>query len=403
VLPFFAILLFALVGIGALVIDGGLALTEQARLETAAEMMASESAYISSLPDAQLPEGCITDGVRQAACLEAFYFAPILSTLGADLERSVSGEANLLRVDRALDGAAIDSRGVRFGALEVSLEDVPGNIRLARSSPLLFGRATIPAQTRGGSVPDFGRVQAARAAEGLTPDLEGSGLRANGFSLRAEAFIASDGGAPAMRVGPPLDFRGGSTGGLVGIAWLLSDLRPSGGFESRWILGLESPGHPTTQLELVAGQLETSDGLVVACLFSPSGDGAHLGQTIGGSSSGSLPVNEWESAYVPIIRAPDCNTPSPILGFLELGIDAATTPDAVVLRQSAPARRNASIVPANRREAAEAADVWNDPELASSRVWRGAGQAGGLDLALRVPRVVSHAYAGRSQEEGFGQ
>ena len=98
-LPFFAILLFALVGIGALVIDGGLALTEQARLETAAEMMASESAYISSLPDAQLPEGCITDGVRQAACLEAFYFAPILSTLGADLERSVSGEANLLRLD----------------------------------------------------------------------------------------------------------------------------------------------------------------------------------------------------------------------------------------------------------------------------------------------------------------
>ena len=40
-LPLFATLLFALIGIGALVIDAGLALAEQARLETAAEMMVS--------------------------------------------------------------------------------------------------------------------------------------------------------------------------------------------------------------------------------------------------------------------------------------------------------------------------------------------------------------------------
>jgi hypothetical protein len=402
-LPFFAILLFALTGIGALVIDGGLALTEQARLEAAAEMMVSELAYISSLPDAQLPANCITDGVRQAACLEAFYLAPILAPLGVDLEVSSRGDASSLRADRALDGAAIDSRGARLGELEVAVESIPGNIRLARSSPLLFGRAAIPARTRGGLAPDFARVQAARAAEGLAPDLEGSGLYANGFSLQAEASIATDGGAPAMRVGPPLDFGGGSTGGLVGVAWLLEDLGVSGGFESRWLLGLESPGHPGTHLELVAGALETSGGVIVACLFAPSGDGAHVGQMIGGTFGGSLPVHEWQAAYVPIIRSSDCDTPSPILGFLELGVDAANIPNTVIVRQSEPARRNASIVSASAREAAEAADVWNDPELAVSRVWRAGGLTGGLDLALRIPRVLSDAYAGRSQEGGVGE
>jgi hypothetical protein len=106
---------------------------------------------------------------------------------------------------------------------------------------------------------------------------------------------------------------------------------------------------------------------------------------------------------VPIIRSSDCDTPSPILGFLELGVDAANSPNTVIVRQSEPARRNASTVSASAREAAEAADVWNDPELAVSRVWRAGGLTGGLDLALRIPRVLSDAYAGRSQEGGVGE
>ena len=53
-LPLFATLLFALIGIGALVIDAGLALAEQARLETAAEMVVSELAYVNTLPNGAL-------------------------------------------------------------------------------------------------------------------------------------------------------------------------------------------------------------------------------------------------------------------------------------------------------------------------------------------------------------
>ena len=117
-LPLLGTLLFALIGIAALVIDGGLALTEQARLETAAEMMVSELAFVESVPDGQLPVGCQSDAPNRAECIERSFLAPFMAPLGVDFVSAVGG-SEWRRVDRALDGTAtIDARGARLGAFD---------------------------------------------------------------------------------------------------------------------------------------------------------------------------------------------------------------------------------------------------------------------------------------------
>ena len=389
-LPLLGTLLFALIGIGALIIDGGLALTEQARLETAAEMMVSELAFVESLPDAELPTGCAVGDPRRAECIERFFLAPILAPLGVDFAPGVEGESEWLRADRSLDGTAIDARGARLGAfddIETGLStETPGEVRLSRSSPLLFGWAALAPVTAGGSRPDFQTIQAARAEEGLAPDLAGTGLRAEGFALQAEAKIDTAAGGPAMRVGLPVRFDGGTTGGLVGLAWRLDDL---GVLDA----ALAATGEAADRFDLDGNDVR-SDGVTVGCLFDVPSEGAYLGQSITiGATAGSLPASV-EAAYVPVIRVDDCSSASAgeILGFLELGVSAgsdsqsgtAPVPTSVVLIPAAPARRNASGMPGSAAEAVAAGAVWSHPDriaLGSSEVWQRYG--------LRVPRVES--------------
>jgi len=390
VLPLLGTLLFALIGIAALIIDGGLALTEQARLETAAEMMVSELAFVESLPDEELPAGCAVGDARRAECIQRFFLAPILAPLGVDFAPGVGGDPEWRRADRALDGAAIDTRGARLGAFDVDdietglSPETPGEVRLSRSSPLLFGWAALAPRTAAGSRPDFQSIQAARADEGLAPDLAGSGLRAEGFALQAEAKIDTAAGVPAMRVGPPVDFDGGSTGGLVGLAWRLDDLDLDGvgAADSELFAALDATNGASNRFDVVGNEIQSANGVTVGCLFDAPSSGAHLGQPIRVGATAVSLSRSVGAAYIPVIRT--CGGASPILGFLELGVDAASSPGSVVLTPAAPARRNASGTPAGAADAVDAGDVWSDPgriALGRSGVWQ--------PYRLRVPRVES--------------
>ena len=394
-LPLLGTLLFALIGIAALVIDGGLALTEQARLETAAEMMVSELAFVESVPDGQLPAGCQSDAPNRAQCIERSFLAPLLTPLGVDLV-SGAGGSEWRRADRALDGTeTIDARGARLGAFDEietgGSTGTPGPVRLSRSTPLLFGWAAIAPRTQGGSSPDLQTVRSARNAEGLTPDLAGSGLRAEGFALQAEAAIDPSGGARAMRVGPRISLLGGSTGGLIGLAWLRSDLTrvdsATGANGSALGAALNAPGAATNAFRLEgADVVSVANGATVGCLFDPPSSGAHLGQEITISPAVALP-GEADAVYVPIVEV--CVLRPRILGFLEIGINAVDTAN-IVLQPGLPARRNASGVPGSAAERGDVVRVWNQPSriaLENARLWQQHG--------LRVPRVVSDPYAQR--------
>ena len=396
-LPLFATLLFALIGIGALVIDAGLALAEQARLETAAEMMVSELAYVNTLPNGALPSDCVVGGVRQPRCIEQNFLAPILEPLGVQFASGAASTTSWERVDRSLDGEVVDSRGARLGALDQAGAITPTDVRLARSSPLLFGWAAIAPRTRGGARPEFQDVQSARGSEGMSPDLAGQGLRANGFSLQAEASIDTAGGALAMQVGSRVPTSVGWTGGLVGIAWLLEDLRDPDGFEARWLMETENPD---ARLTRDGDRLASARGETVACLFDTSLRAAYVGQAIGGGPVGAPPPGLTETAYVPVIADADCGGTGSIIGFIELGVFVAPPTGEregyVSVGSAAPARRNASAFPPIRPDQAQAAStVWRDHGLLLEEAFRLSSAAGGYDLALRVPRVVSDPYAER--------
>lgn len=389
-LPLLAILLFSLIGIGAMVIDGGLALSEQQRLEIAAEMMVSEWAHVQSLPDDALPSECVTSGARRTECLEAAYLAPLLAPMGVEMTGSGTNESLVQTSETALDGRVVDTRGARFGALEVEgvLDDGSAeNIRLSRSSPLLFGWATIPAEGRTEGRPDFLDVQAARAEQGLAPDLDGSGLYGEGFSLNAAAATHPI-GVPALRIGPPIPDTATTghylTAGAVGVAWLLSDLQRTPD-SPRLITALESTSNNANQFDIVGQRLETPDGHVVACLFGADGAGAYVGQPIG-SGVTALSATQWPSAYVAVVE--DCDADSPILGFLEIGIDAQMT-NAVRVSPSADLRRNATASPGLAGPEAMAASQTLQSDgrarLEATPSWR----PNMFDLALRVPQVVN--------------
>lgn len=381
-LPLLGTLLFALIGIAALVIDVGLALTEQARLETAAEMMVNELAFVGSLPDEQLPSDCAGGDLRRNRCIERSFLAPILSPLGADFVSGVDG-AEWQRRDRALDGAAIDNRGARLGAfdaIETGLSPAgTGPVRLSRSAPLLFGWAALAPITQGATRPDFPAVQSARAAEGLSPDLPGSGLRAEGFALQAEATFDPGRTVPAMRVGPPLSFPGGATAGLVGLAWRLEDLLdPSASVLLDALLA--TPESPASRFDVAGSRFESTGGTIVGCLFDAPSFGAHVGQRIqAGATAGAFPQSN-AAAYVPIVR--DCEGASPILGFLEVAIDAAPDSGTFRVRPARPTRRNASSTPGSTGEAVDIGRVWGTADrlaLEGSAVW--------LQYGLRLPLV----------------
>ncbi|MFK7895273.1 MAG: hypothetical protein AB8G23_05535 [Myxococcota bacterium] len=399
-LPFFAILLFSLIGIGAMVIDGGLALTEQTRLETAAEMMVSEWAHVESLPTSDLPSECVTAGARQTECLEATYIAPLLNPLGVELADAGTpgGSATWTQNAEALDGQAVDARGAHFGALDPEglLDDGDAdNIRLRRSSPLLFGWATIPAQGQTDGRPDFLDVQAARAEQGLTPELGGSGLYGEGFNLNAAAST-HPGGVPAMRVGPPIPHPTTPdaylTGGAIGVAWLLSDLLrdpvpPSevGGTSSELAAALNAPPGEARTFRLVGTRLQTEGGENVACVFDVEEPGdVYVGLEIEPGTA-ALAGTSWPSAYLAVVD--NCDMPRPILGFLEVGFDANVS-EAIQLSWSAGLRRNASASAALGDQLAAAAPILGSPSrarLEETSAWQ--TDAPAFDLAVRVPLV----------------
>lgn len=395
-LPLFGLLLFALLGIGALVVDGGLALTEQARLETASEMMVAEWEHLrtdaSSRPGACELAG--VDAARRTRCLEALMIAPLIEPLGARVSAAGAG-LDWRTEDVSLDGRAIDSRGARFGALDVAsslgLDAAPGtsDVRLARSSPLLLGWTARTPEGRDDDRPDFGAIQAARRAEGIRPELGGTGLRGEGFALAAGATIDTE-RVPAMRVGHlgSPDHRA-TTGELVGLAWRLEDLQSGAS-----VLDPLVDPSAVVDLTLDADALREG-GRVVACRFDPSG-GAHVGEPLAltataGSvwpgANGSQRV--WGAGYVPVVAASEACGSARVLGFLELRVDAQRLPTVGIGRPQRR-RRNALSTPGSAAEARLAGAIWESPartRLVETPAWR----VDGLDLALRVPRIVDLA------------
>ena len=370
-LPLLATLFFALIGIGALIVDGGLALTEQARLETTAEMVTNEWMYVQSNAD-QWPTDCTGSPSTEIECLQRSYLAPLLDPLGVELsETGVPGGAGSpwRRSHESLDGSAIDPRGVRLG--EVNVQGVldggdPSSITLARSSPLLFGWATIAPENASGASTSVADLQNARASQGLAPDLGGTGLRGAGFELSANEALDL-GGAPALWVGPPMPNPGGRaidprddflTSGLVGLAWRRSQLAAL-----EPVLGDASGG--AALFEVDADRLRASStGDEVACLFEVPGTGAHVGQRIAdwppASAAPAIAPMLWSAAYVAVVEdcAPD---QSAILGFLELEVDARSA-SALTLRRGRSLRPNAAPLPPYPAAASAAYSFWRSAE-----------------------------------------
>jgi hypothetical protein len=229
-LPLFALLLFALLGLGALVVDGGLAFSEQARLDAAAESVALEWSHARALPASTQPTPCLdhAPGTRgNDDCLRAELLAPLLEPLGL----AGASDANpLADSPRSLDGTPLAPRGAQLGALttagvlEPASDDV---VRLTRSTPMLLGWAALPAYAADDEPLDFAAVQALRAQDGISPRFEGTDLRTRGFQVEGQARLAAI-GAPAMRVGAMLPGEP-DLAGSVGMAWRLDALESLAG------------------------------------------------------------------------------------------------------------------------------------------------------------------------------
>lgn len=397
-LPLLAMLLFALLGIGALIVDGGLALAEQARLETTAEMVASEWGYVQATPG-DWPPACesSTEPAARRRCLENEFVAPLLGPLGVEREAlGATGQA-WRRSDAALDGVAIDSRGVRLGELDapdVDLVDDVSNVRLSRSSPLIFGWAAIAPQTTGGVVPDFEALQAVRNDQGFSPDDSGGGgIYGEGFSLAANAAVDLR-GALALWAGPPIESPTADatatedddylTGGVVPIAWRLDQLEAlraalGSGVDATLPLSLDEDDERT---------LTDGEGDLVACRFDPAPDGLSVGETLAVPSvSASLAPDRWPTAYLPVVETLDCDlVDAQVLGFLEVAVESRPG-GVVVVGQSAGLRRNAAAWVPESAEFDMAAVLAVETRLGEPlrSVWTEAA----LEYALRVPSPAS--------------
>lgn len=341
-LPLLAPLLFALLGLAALVIDGGLALGEQARLELQATMVAEEWSQVRDWPSAVRPAACraLPPGSEaNERCLRSALLVPMLEPLDP-------GAAQLA------DGAA------RLGDVATSgiLSAAPA-LEISRSSPTIFGRAALP----------------------------GRGPRARGFELEAVVELDPSGaGAPALRVSPlPLDLV--DAAGAVGIAWRLDALDAlaaalaNPNVEATIDLG-EAWSDPAFALRF--------DGAVAGCLFDPGVVALNVGDRLAPAnpSPASLPRAiplPLAVAYLPVVETCD----GPIVGFLAVSLTGSHggSPDRIVLRPSSGRARvrNASTSlngPAAARRAAEA--VFSSP-LAARLLADGAPWSA---YVARVPR-----------------
>ncbi len=366
-LPLLAALLFALFGIGALVVDGGFAFSEQARLDLRAEMVALEWAHARALPTNARPAACADAPVgsaEEAACLRAALLAPLVA-----------------------EDPAPDPRGARLGTLDaigVAAAAPDGIVRLRRSTPLLLGWASLPARTRTEEDLDFDALQAARAREGLTPETSGSGLRAGGFGLEGRAEFAAT-GSPALRIAPWFPGASGLAG-AVGIAWRLAAL-------PRLVAHIEDPEGPAL-LDLAEAFTRPDRSIALAgervgCLFDPGREAIAVGDRLQPASADptQLPLalpRPLAVAYLPVVG--ECD--EAVVGFVAVSIvgGPSGTPSEIVL--GAPSERmrfrNASARPGTPARARRAESV-----IASADAARlldpGAAWSG---LVVRVPRFT---------------
>lgn len=387
-LPLLAMLLFSLVGIGALVIDGGLALAEQSRLETSSEMVAWEWAHALSRPGDSPSIDCAGagGGAPSTRCLRDAFVAPLLAPLGLDVGADADGGAWVAR-PRALDGSATDERGARLGALEDpdGLDATSGApVRLSRTSPLLFGWGALAARSEVEHRVDLDVLQELRRQEGMTPTLDGRGLRGRGFQIEATArLIPAESGPAALRVGSLIPATPGASGdaipfvpGLVGIAWELDRMDElvaalgAGGLELERVPG-SGPGRNLAR-----------EGSPVACTFDPSGSGRSVGDALvlADATALALPVPDIPIAYLPVVVS--CVDPL-VVGFLRLGVsDDSTTLTLSRASDTAVAHRNASATPA-RPVPPGLAQVFSGGahrQLVEHAAW--------LEHGLRVPRLA---------------
>ncbi len=369
-LPLLAPLLFALLGFGALVVDGGLAFSEQERLDTRAEMVAREWAHARSLPPSERPIACAAEApgsAEESRCLRSALLAPLLE-----------------------EDPAIEARGVSLGALDPQgvLDAAPdGAVRLRRSTPLLFGWASLPARAASGESIDFAAVQAARASEGRTPTLEGRGLRAKGFQLEGRAALGQgDSGSPALRVGPVIP-AAPAAAGAVGLAWRLDAL-------DRLAAAIVDPASPAL-VDLVEALVDPQQqvrlaGVVAGCLFDPGDRSVAVGEPLAPAtpSPTALPLampRPLAVAYLPVVEA--CG--SEVVGFVAVSIVGSPTGAVGEIALQPPSgfarHRNVSALPGSTARALAAERVLAQPAhaalLESGAPWAG--------LLVRVPRLRS--------------
>jgi hypothetical protein len=386
-LPLFALLLFALLGLGALVVDGGLAFSEQARLDAAAESVALEWSHARALPASTQPTPCLdhAPGTRgNDDCLRAELLAPLLEPLGL----AGASDANpLADSPRSLDGTPLAPRGAQLGALttagvlEPASDDV---VRLTRSTPMLLGWAALPAYAADDEPLDFAAVQALRAQDGISPRFEGTDLRTRGFQVEGQARLAAI-GAPAMRVGAMLPGEP-DLAGSVGMAWRLDALESLAGL-------FDLPASART-VDLAASATSAGDriqlGTVeVGCSFDLDRTSLHVGARLTPPTVLPLSVPARAAlAYLPVVE--DCA--SPILGFVQVAWDPAApgtatgTTTRIVLRRSdgRSLHRNASSTPASASAASVAAGTL-DGAGAAALV---RSEAAWAPLLVRLPRLA---------------
>ncbi len=386
-LPLFALLLFALLGLGAVVVDGGLAFTEQARLDAAAESIALEWSHAQRLPPASQPAHCAEHAPGTAAneaCLRRDFLAPLLEPLGL----VDAGDAGSLGDSpRSLDGTALAARGARLGTLTTAgiLEPAADAVfRLMRSTPMLLGWAALPARTAGDEALDFEAVQALRARDGLGASFEGGDLRTRGFALEGQARLAAV-GAPAMRIGAILPGEP-DVAGSVGIAWRLDAL-------DTLAETLDDPTRERT-LDLAASASSAGDRIQlgtaeVGCSFDQARSALHVGARL--TPPATLPLSvpaRVALAYLPVVES----CAGPILGFVQIAFDpsdpgagSGTTTrielrrsDGRTLHPNASATLTAGVAASAAAEALDAAGYAT--LLRADAAW--------APLVLRLPRLV---------------
>lgn len=386
-LPLFAPLLFALLGLGALVVDGGLAFTEQARLDATAESLALEWSRARTLPLASMPGACPSlamGSLEQERCLRSELLASLVEPLGLVTASDADGTTDSAR---ALDGTPLAELGPRLGTLSTAGVFEPaadGIVRLTRTTPLLFGWASIPATTADGAPLDFEAVRAARAEGGRTPALSDTDLRARGFALEGRARL-DEVGVPALRVGALIPGRP-EVAGAVGIAWRLDALDLLAAI-------LADPTRERT-LDLAASATRIGDRIElgsteVGCSFDPLATSLQVGGTLAAPSTRPLPVPARAAlAYLPVVEG----CAGPILGFVAVAYDpadaasSATSATRIELRPSdgRTLHRNASARPAPGAGASATAAALDGAGVAQlHRV-----EAAWAPLVVRLPRLA---------------